>query len=78
MIVSAEANAVLESQGLAVIHIRSCAQVLNCTGSDEGCKNTAMSAFDQQKAAVVGSLFQLLLASAGLTAHSMQASCSPV
>ena len=52
------------------------AQVLNCTGADEGCQNTTTNAFDQQKSAVVGSLFQLLLASVGHAAPGMQVNTS--
>ncbi|BDA46895.1 probable tubulin polyglutamylase ttll6 [Coccomyxa sp. Obi] len=47
-------------------------QVLNCTGTEEDCQNTTPNAFDQQKSAVVGGLFQLLVASAGDAAHSVQ------
>ncbi len=50
-------------------------QVLKCADSKEGCENTTVNAFDQQKAAVVGSLFQLLLATAGQATNSMKVSC---
>jgi hypothetical protein len=39
-------------------------QALSCDGAEEGCNPAAPNAFDQQKEAVVGALFRMLVTTA--------------